>query len=57
LTLVRDKKLRLDDLAVRLLQDGALLAPGQSADRNELIGVGGDLDRRCKGRRDDNLLT
>jgi CubicO group peptidase (beta-lactamase class C family) len=35
LTLVRDKKLRLDDLAFRLLGDGALLAPGQSADQRQ----------------------
>jgi CubicO group peptidase (beta-lactamase class C family) len=35
LTLVRDKKLRLNDLAFRLLGDGALLAPAQSADQRQ----------------------
>ena len=32
LTLVRDGKLRLDDLAFQILTDGPLLAPGQSVD-------------------------
>lgn len=32
LTLVRDKRLRLNDLAFRILQDAPLLAPGQSVD-------------------------
>src|SRR5262249_43253306 len=35
LTLVRDRKLRLDDRAFPLLADGPLLAPGQAVDQRQ----------------------